>query len=177
MGYEIAGGLGAKLAMEKGEVYVIVGDGSYLMLHSEILTALREQVKINIVLLDNSGYQCIKNLQMAHGSVGFGNEFRYREENTGRLTGEIAPVDFKKYAEALGVKAFFAEDADQLRLSLEKARSEQVLTLIEVKVLPGTMTEGYNTWWRVGVPEVSNCEATQDSYLEMAKEISKARVY
>ncbi len=177
MGYEVSGGLGAKMAMEKGEVYVIVGDGSYLMLHSEILTALKEHVKINILLLDNSGYQCIKNLQMAHGSAGFGNEFRFREENTGKLTGDFTAVDFKKYAEALGVKAFFAEDADQLRLSLEKARSEQVSTLIEVKVLPGTMTEGYHSWWRVGVPEVSNCEATQDSHLEMAKEISKARVY
>ena len=177
MGYEVAGGLGAKMAMEKGEVYVIVGDGSYLMLHSEILTALKEHVKINIVLLDNSGYQCIKNLQMAHGSAGFGNEFRFREERTGRLTGDFTAVDFKKYAEALGVKAFYAEDADQLSCSLEKARSEPGSTLIEVKVLPGTMTGGYHSWWRVGVPEVSNCKATQESHLEMAREISKARAY
>ena len=177
MGYEVAGGLGAKMAMEKGEVYVIVGDGSYLMLHSEILTALKEHIKINIVLLDNSGYQCIKNLQIAHGSAGFGNEFRFREENTGRLTGDFTAVDFKKYAEALGVKAFYAEDADQLSCSLEKARSETVSTLIEVKVLPGTMTGGYHSWWRVGVPEVSNCKATQESHLEMAREISKARAY
>jgi len=177
MGYEVSGGLGAKMAMEKGEVYVIVGDGSYLMLHSEILTALKEHVKINILLLDNSGYQCIKNLQMAHGSIGFGNEFRFREESTGRLTGEFTAVDFKKYAEALGVKAFFAEDSDQLRHYLEKARSEQVSTLIEVKVLPGTMTGGYNSWWRVGVPEVSKCKATQDSHIEMAKEVRKARSY
>ena len=177
MGYEVAGGLGAKMAMEKGEVYVIVGDGSYLMLHSEILTALKEHVKINIVLLDNSGYQSIKNLQIAHGSAGFGNEFRFREESTGRLTGDFTAVDFKKYAEALGVKAFYAEDADQLSCSLEKARSETVSTLIEVKVLPGTMTGGYHSWWRVGVPEVSNCKATQESHLEMAREISKARAY
>ena len=177
MGYEVAGGLGAKMAMEKGEVYIIVGDGSYLMLHSEILTALKEHVKINIVLLDNSGYQCIKNLQIAHGSEGFGNEFRFREESTGRLTGDFTAVDFKKYAEALGVKAFYAEDADQLSCSLEKARSETVSTLIEVKVLPGTMTGGYHSWWRVGVPEVSNCKATQESHLEMAREISKARAY
>lgn len=177
MGYEVSGGLGAKMAMEKGEVYVIVGDGSYLMLHSEILTTLKEHVKINIVLLDNSGYQCIKNLQMAHGSAGFGNEFRFREERTGRLTGDFTAVDFKKYAEALGVKAFYAADADQLRHSLEKARSEPVSTLIEVKVLPGTMTGGYHSWWRVGVPEVSNCKATQESHLEMAREISKARAY
>ena len=177
MGYEVAGGLGAKMAMEKGEVYIIVGDGSYLMLHSEILTALKEHVKINIVLLDNSGYQCIKNLQIAHGSAGFGNEFRFREESTGRLTGDFTAVDFKKYAEALGVKAFYAEDTDQLSCSLEKARSETVSTLIEVKVLPGTMTGGYHSWWRVGVPEVSNCKATQESHLEMAREISKARAY
>ena len=177
MGYEVAGGLGAKMAMEKGEVYIIVGDGSYLMLHSEILTALKEHVKINIVLLDNSGYQCIKNLQIAHGSAGFGNEFRFREENTGRLTGDFTAVNFKKYAEALGVKAFYAEDADQLSCSLEKARSEPVSTLIEVKVLPGTMTGGYHSWWRVGVPEVSNCKATLESHLEMAREISKARAY
>lgn len=177
MGYEVAGGLGAKMAMEKGEVYVIVGDGSYLMLHSEILTALKEHVKINIVLLDNLGYQCIKNLQIAHGSAGFGNEFRIREESTGRLTGDFTAVDFKKYAEALGVKAFYAEDADQLSFSLEKARSETVSTLIEVKVLPGTMTGGYHSWWRVGVPEVSNCKATQESHLEMARGISKARAY
>jgi len=177
MGYEVAGGLGAKMAMDKGEVYIIVGDGSYLMLHSEILTALKEHVKINIVLLDNSGYQCIKNLQIAHGSAGFGNEFRFREESTGRLTGDFTAVDFKKYAEALGVKAFYAEDADQLSCSLEKARSETVSTLIEVKVLPGTMTGGYHSWWRVGVPEVSNCKATQESHLEMAREISKARAY
>ena len=177
MGYEVSGGLGAKMAMEKGEIYVIVGDGSYLMLHSEILTALKEHIKINILVLDNSGYQCIKNLQMAHGSKGFGNEFRFREETTGRLTGDFTPVDFKKYAEALGVKAFFAEDDNKLRYSLEKARSEQVSTLIEVKVLPGTMTGGYHSWWRVGVPEVSNCKATQESHLEMAKEISKARAY
>jgi len=177
MGYEVAGGLGAKLAMEKGEVYVIVGDGSYLMLHSEILTALKEHVKINIVLLDNSGYQCIKNLQMAYGSIGFGNEFRYREEITGRLTGDITPVDFTKYAEALGVKAFYAADATELRQALEKTRSEPVSTLIEVKVLPGTMTDGYHTWWRVGVPEVSSCETTAESHLKMAEEISKARAY
>ena len=177
MGYEVAGGLGAKMAMEKGEIYIIVGDGSYLMLHSEILTALKEHVKINIVLLDNSGYQCIKNLQIAHGSTGFGNEFRFREESTGRLTGDFTAVDFKKYSEALGVKAFYAEDAEQLSCSLEKARSETVSTLIEVKVLPGTMTGGYHSWWRVGVPEVSNCKATQESHLEMAREISKARAY
>ena len=147
------------------------------MLHSEILTAIKENVKINILLLDNSGYQCIKNLQIAHGSAGFGNEFRYREQSTGRLTGDFISVDYKKYAEALGVKAFYAKDASQLRFSLEKARSETVSTLIDIKVLPDTMTGPYHSWWRLGVPEVSNCKATQESHLEMVKEINKARAY
>ena len=177
MGYEVSGGLGAKLALDQGEVYVIVGDGSYLMLHSEFLTTLKEHVKINVVLLDNSGYQCIKNLQMAHGSVGFGNEFRHREESTGRLTGEITPVDFKKYAEALGVKAFHAENVDEFREALQAAKQEKISTLIEVKVLPGTMTDGYHSWWRVGVPEVSNSKTTTDSHQKMAEEIRKARAY
>ena len=177
MGYEVSGGLGAKLALDQGEVYVIVGDGSYLMLHSEFLTTLKEHVKINVVLLDNSGYQCIKNLQMAHGSVGFGNEFRHREESTGRLTGEITPVDFKKYAEALGVKAFHAENVDEFREALQAAKQEKISTLIEVKVLPGTMTDGYHSWWRVGVPEVSNSKITTDSHQKMTEEIRKARAY
>ena len=177
MGYEVAGGLGARLAMDKGELYVIVGDGSYLMLHSEILTALKEHVKINVILLDNSGYQCIKNLQMAHGSVGFGNEFRYREKNSDRLIGKITPVDFKQYAEALGVKAFYANNVNEFKELLRTTRKEDVSTLIEVKVLPGTMTDGYHSWWRVGIPEVSNCEATTDSNLKMSEEISKARAY
>ena len=177
MGYEVAGGLGAKLAMDQGELYVIVGDGSYLMLHSEILTALKEHVKINVVLLDNSGYQCIKNLQMTHGSAGFGNEFRYRDKNSDRLTGKITPVDFKKYAEALGVKSFFANNVNEFKELLRTTRNEDVSTLIEVKVLPGTMTGSYHSWWRVGVPEVSNCKATTDSNLKMSEEISKARAY
>ena len=177
MGYEVAGGLGARLAMDKGELYVIVGDGSYLMLHSEILTALKEHVKINVILLDNSGYQCIKNLQMAHGSVGFGNEFRYREKNSDRLIGKITPVDFKKYAEAIGVKAFYANNVNEFKELLRTTRKEEVSTLIEVKVLPGTMTDGYHSWWRVGIPEVSNCKATTDSNLKMSEEISKARAY
>lgn len=177
MGYEVAGALGAKLAMNEGEIYAIVGDGSYLMLHSEILTSLKEHTKINIVLLDNSGFQCIKNLQMAHGSEGFGNEFRFREKESGRLTGEITPVDFKKYAEALGVKAFHAADVDEFRHALDAAKKESVSTLIEIKVLPGTMSDGYHSWWRVGVPEISNSKNTMDSQQEMADEIRKARPY
>ena len=177
MGYEIAGALGAQLAHPQGQVYAIVGDGSFLMLHSELLTSLKEGVKINVVLLDNHGYQCIKNLQMAHGSVGFGNEFRQREAETGRLTGPVTAVHFQQYAEALGVKSYRAENVDELRQCLEAARQEPGSTLIEIKVLPGTMTGGYDAWWRVGVPAVSNCEQTRRSHEQMEATVRQARPF
>ena len=114
---------------------------------------------------------------MAHGSEGFGNEFRFREKNSDRLTGEITSVDFKKYAEALGVKSFFAKNVTEFKELLKNIKGEEVSTLIEVKVLPGTMTDGYHSWWRVGIPEVSNCKETTDSNLKMTQEIFKARAY
>lgn len=177
MGYEVSGALGAQLAKDRGQVYAIVGDGSFLMLHSELLTSLKEGVKVTIVLLDNHGYQCIKNLQMAHGSVGFGNEFREREANTGRLTGAVTAVDFRQYAAALGAQAFRAETVDELKACLEAAKQEPRSTLIEIKVLPGTMTSGYDSWWRVGVPEVSSCEATQQSHQSMEAMVQQARPF
>lgn len=177
MGYEIAGALGAQMAQGRGQVYAIVGDGSFLMLHSELLTSLKEGVKLTVVLLDNHGYQCIKNLQMAHGSVGFGNEFREREAHTNRLTGDVTAVDFRQYAEALGAKAFRAENVEELKACLEAAKQETRSTVIEIKVLPGTMTGGYDAWWRVGVPEVSACEATRRSHENMEATVRKARPY
>ncbi len=175
MGYEVAGGLGTKMAEPDREVYVIIGDGSFLMLHSELLTSIQEGYKINIVLLDNHGFQCIKNLQQANGSQGFGNEIRYRESSTGRLTGDVIEIDFCQYAGALGVKTFFAEDLSTFKNALEEAKKETRSTLIEIKVEPGTMTNGYNSWWRVGVAEVSESRAVLDAHREMADNVKKVR--
>lgn len=177
MGYEVAGAFGAQLAKESGQVTTIVGDGSFLMMHSELLTSLKEGVKINIVLLDNHGYQCIRNLQVAHGSVGFGNEFRERDPETQRLTGKVTSVDFQKYAEALGVKSFRAHNVDELKSCLAAAKRETRSTLIEIKVLPGTMTSGYDAWWRVGVPAVSACEKTRQSHAQMEATVQQARPF
>src|SRR5581483_11118810 len=124
MGYEIAGGLGVKMADPSREVYVMVGDGSYLMLHSEIVTSLQEGYKLTIVLVDNSGFQCIRGLQMSTGSPAFGNELRYRNKESGRLDGPYMPVDFAKNAESLGARAYFAASADELRHALEAAAHE-----------------------------------------------------
>ncbi|MFB0844109.1 3D-(3,5/4)-trihydroxycyclohexane-1,2-dione acylhydrolase (decyclizing) [Paenibacillus oleatilyticus] len=177
MGYEVSGAFGVKLADPGREVYAFVGDGSFLMLHSELLTSIQEGRKINVLLLDNHGYQCIHNLQRGHGSQGFGNEFRYRSADTNRLTGDYVPIDFSLYARALGVKTYSVRTIDELKEALKCAKEQTVSTLIEIKVLPGTNTDGYESWWRVGVAEVSESEKVHHAYdtmrqkLEVVKEI------
>ncbi|WP_019536530.1 3D-(3,5/4)-trihydroxycyclohexane-1,2-dione acylhydrolase (decyclizing) [Paenibacillus ginsengihumi] len=175
MGYEVSGAFGAALAEPEREVYAFVGDGSYLMLHSELLTSLQEGTKITIVLFDNHGYQCIHNLQREHGSDGFGNEFRYREPSTGRLSGGYMPIDFAAHARSLGAKAYKAATAEELRHALEQARLEKGTTLIEVSVVPGTGTSGYESWWNVGVPEVSVSEKVTEAHRARQERLRSAR--
>ncbi|MEW6672737.1 MAG: 3D-(3,5/4)-trihydroxycyclohexane-1,2-dione acylhydrolase (decyclizing) [Thermodesulfobacteriota bacterium] len=177
MGYEVAGGLGVKIASPAAEVYVIVGDGSYLMLHSEILTSIREGHKITVVLLNNGGYQCIKNLQESCGSNGFGNEFRRRDKESDRLSGPVADVDFAGYAGSLGVKSFFADTIADLKSKLAAAQNEAGSTLIEIKVAPQTMSSGYESWWRVGVAEVSRSAKVMEANRRMTEKTAKARPY
>jgi 3D-(3,5/4)-trihydroxycyclohexane-1,2-dione acylhydrolase (decyclizing) len=171
MGYEIAGAFGAALAEPSREVYAIVGDGSYLMLHSEMVTSLQEGRKITILLFDNHGFQCIHNLQRGHGSDGFGNEFRYRSQETGRLSGSYMPIDFAAHARSLGAKAYKASNAEQLKEALALAKQETVTTLIEIPVVPGTNTGGYESWWNVGVPEVSVSDKVAQAGKEMNAKI------
>ncbi|MCM3652281.1 3D-(3,5/4)-trihydroxycyclohexane-1,2-dione acylhydrolase (decyclizing) [Metabacillus litoralis] len=177
MGYEVAGALGIKMAEENQEVYTIVGDGSYLMLHSELVTSLQENKKINILLFDNHGFQCIHNLQRGQGSDGFGNEFRYRSEADNRLTGDYMPIDFAANARSLGAKGYTVHTVEELRAALEQAKKETVSTLIDIKVLPGTCTTGYESWWRLGVAEVSPSEKVQKAYVEIEKRRATARKY
>lgn len=177
MGYEVAGALGVKLADPAREVHAIVGDGSFLMLHSELLTSVQEGKKINVVLLDNHGFQCIHNLQRAHGSGGFGNEFRYREGDTGRLSGDFVQVDFAAYAQSLGVKVFRARTLEELRAAMQAARESEVSTLIEVKVLPGTNTDGYESWWRVDTAEVSKSRAVKEAYEGNQQQLVNVKPY
>lgn len=177
MGYEVAGGLGAKMANPHAEVYVIVGDGSYLMMHSELLTSIQEGYKINIIILNNHGYQCIKNLQMAHGSKGFGNEFRRRCKQSQRLNGDKLAVNFTRYAESLGANAYYASDVNELKVHLKKAKEEKVSTVITIDVLPNTMSGGYESWWRVGIAAVSPSEAVREAHAHMQEKIKLAKMY
>ncbi|MGF9701057.1 3D-(3,5/4)-trihydroxycyclohexane-1,2-dione acylhydrolase (decyclizing) [Paenibacillus sp. MABNR03] len=175
MGYEVSGAFGAALAEPNREVYAMVGDGSYLMLHSELVTSLQEQKKFTILLFNNNGFQCIHNLQREHGSDGFGNEFRYRESETGQLSGDYMPMDFAAHARSLGAKAYQVETAEQLEQALRDARNETITTLIEILVVPGTNAGGYESWWNVGVPEVSTEEKVISAHHAMQASRAKAR--
>jgi len=154
MGYEVAGALGVKLAEPEHEAYTVVGDSSFQMLHSEIMTAMQEQVKINILVFDNCGFGCINNLQMNHGVGSLATEFRYRNE-AGEIKGGLIPVDYAKVASGYGLKTYTVRTIDELKDALFDAKKQTVSTLIDLKVLPKTMTDGYKSWWNVGVATTS----------------------
>ncbi|EDX57324.1 putative iolD protein [Bacillus cereus W] len=177
MGYEVAGALGAKLAEPSKEVYAMVGDGSYQMLHSELVTSLQENKKINVLLFDNSGFGCINNLQMGNGMGSFGTEFRYRNQETRKLDGAIMKIDFAASAAGYGVKTYHVTSLEQLQEALIDAKKQTVSTLIDIKVLPKTMTNGYESWWHVGVAEVSKNQSVQAAYESKVSNLQQARSY
>ena len=172
MGYEVAGALGVKLAQPEREVYAVVGDGSYLMLNHEIVTSLQEGRKITVLLLDNHGFQCIHNLQRGSGGRSFGNEFRARDGEQGRLEGANVEIDYVANAASLGAAAFAASDAASLVDALKKARAETRTSLIYVPVDPRATVPGFS-WWDVPVAEVSEqpeARETRQRYEEARKQ-------
>ncbi|WP_438420960.1 3D-(3,5/4)-trihydroxycyclohexane-1,2-dione acylhydrolase (decyclizing) [Bacillus siamensis] len=170
MGYEVSGTLGLKLAHPDKEVYSLVGDGSFLMLHSELITALQYNKKINVLLFDNSGFGCISNLQMDHGGGSYFCEFRTGDN-------QILNVDYAKVAEGYGAKTYRANTVEELKAALEDAKTQDVSTLIELKVLPKTMTDGYDSWWHVGVAEVSEQESVQRAFEAKEMKLKSAKQY
>ncbi|PHF76958.1 3D-(3,5/4)-trihydroxycyclohexane-1,2-dione acylhydrolase (decyclizing) [Priestia aryabhattai] len=177
MGYEVSGALGVKLAEPAKEVYAMVGDGSYQMLHSELITSLQERKKINILLFDNSGFGCINNLQMSNGMGSFGTEFRYRNDETGKLNGNVMKIDFAASAAGYGVKTYRVSSLEELKTAMEDSQKQETSTLIDIKVLLKTMTNGYESWWHVGVAEVSENHHVQEAYKDKVKNLEMARGY
>ncbi|MBR5423042.1 MAG: 3D-(3,5/4)-trihydroxycyclohexane-1,2-dione acylhydrolase (decyclizing) [Clostridia bacterium] len=176
MGYEIAGALGAKMAKPDKEVYSFCGDGSYLMLHSELLTSVQEGKKINVMLFDNAGFGCINNLQMGNGIGNLATEFRKRDEN-GDLLGDLLEVDYAMSAAGYGCKTYKARTMEQLVAAIEDAKKQKVSTLIDIKVLPKSMTDGYGAWWHVGIASTSAKESVREAYKNKSENLSKARKY
>jgi 3D-(3,5/4)-trihydroxycyclohexane-1,2-dione acylhydrolase (decyclizing) len=168
MGYEIAGALGVKMAQPDRDVYAFVGDGSYLMLHGELVTALQEGLKITVVLVDNGGYQCIHGLQRGCGGRSFGNEFRARTD-AGRLDGATLDIDYAANARSLGAAAWRATTAAELRAALAAARAETRACLVHVPVEPRAVPSF--AWWDVPGAEVS----AVPSVLEARRRYDEAR--
>ncbi len=161
MGYEIPAGLGIKLAEPQRRVFVMIGDGSYLMMNSEIVTAIQEGINVTIVVVDNHGFQSIHGLQRSVGSPSFGNELRYRDPRTGRLTGDYVPVDFVKHAESMGARGIYAPTAKALVAALDQAAASDRTTVIVVPVDPERRVPSFEGWWDVPVAGASDQEAVR----------------
>lgn len=175
MGYEIAGGLGAKLANPDGEVYVMVGDGSYLMMAQEIVTSIQEKQKITIILLNNDGYSSIGSLSDAVGSEGFGTYYRYRNDETQQLDGGLLPIDYAANAASLGAYVIKTSNVKELKEALIKAKTIDRTVLIYIDVDRKKAVPGF-TWWDVAIAEVSEKEAVKEALITY-KENKKTQKY
>ena len=179
MGYEISGALGVKLAIgDSHEVYAMVGDGSFIMLHSELLTAVQEHKKINICVFDNASFGCINNLQVGQGNQSLCTELRYRNPETGRHDGSFISVDFAAIGRAYGAQAYTIRTLDELEKAMEEAKSIHDRPVVfDMKVLPKSMTDGYGSGWRVGSVETGGTEANRAAWQNHMEHVCAARKY
>ena len=161
MGYELPAGLGVRMSQPQGEVYVCVGDGTFLMQPTELVTAMQEGLKVTVIVMNNHGFQIIRRLQMGRSGISFGNEFRARDAQSNRLEGDYLPIDFAKIAEGMGAKAWKVTGPDDLAEALAAARQESGSCLIEVEVEKHRYGPGSEVWWDVASAEVSADEETQ----------------
>ena len=177
MGYEIAGCLGSKMAMPNQEVYAMVGDGSYLMLHSEMVTALQEGIKMNVLLFDNASFGCINNLQMGQGVDSLCTELRYRDGDKPIREGKFMNIDFAMSARGYGFVTYTARNEQELRDAIADSLKQTTSTLIDIKVLPKSMTHGYDGWWHVGCTQNPHNAKQKSAIAEREKMLDKARKY
>lgn len=177
MGYEIAGAVGSKMACPDKEVYAFAGDGSFNMLHSEMLTAVQEHLKINVLLFDNASFGCINNLQMGQGIDSLCTELRSRNGNDPIREGDFMNVDYAAVAAGYGFKSYTARTMKELEKALKDSLKQTSPVLIDIKVLPKTMTDGYGSWWNVGVSEVPHGEKAENALAERKEKLSQARKY
>jgi 3D-(3,5/4)-trihydroxycyclohexane-1,2-dione acylhydrolase (decyclizing) len=170
MGYEIAGGLGAKMAAPGREVFVLIGDGSYLMMAQEIVTAIQEGIKLNIVLLDNHGFSSIGGLSRSCGNLGLGTSYRFRRD--GQYNGDLLPVDFAANAASLGAWTARARSGEELRAALAEGKKQERTSVVVVETSYDDRVPGYESWWDVPIAEVSEVDTVQaarEKYVEARK--------
>jgi 3D-(3,5/4)-trihydroxycyclohexane-1,2-dione acylhydrolase (decyclizing) len=177
MGYEIAAGLGVKMAAPERDVYVLVGDGSYLMLAQELVTAVQEHVKITVVLVDNHGFASIGSLSESVGSQRFGTAYRFRRPGSGRLDGEVLPVDLAANAASLGAEVHRVTGIDELRHALEAAKSSTGPVVVCVETDPLVPAPSSGSWWEVPVAQVADLESTRQARATYELERANQRPY
>ncbi len=175
MGYEIAGGLGTKMAAPERQVYVLVGDGSYLMMAQEIVTSIQEGYKINIVLLDNHGFSSIGGLSRACGNEGMGTDYRYRRGE--KYDGDILPVDFAANAASLGAWATRARTAGDFKAALAAGRKQDRTSVIVIETSYDQRVPGYESWWDVPIAEVSERDAVKAARKDYEEKRKKERFF
>jgi 3D-(3,5/4)-trihydroxycyclohexane-1,2-dione acylhydrolase (decyclizing) len=159
MGYEIAGGLGAKMADPARGVYVLVGDGSYLMMAQEIVTSLQEGYKLNIVLLDNHGFSSIGALSRSCGNEGMGTNYRYRSGE--KYDGDVVGVDFVANASSLGAWAVRASTAEEIKAALVLGKKQPRTSVVVIETSYDEKVPGYESWWDVPIAEVSERDSVK----------------
>lgn len=175
MGYEVAATLGVKFAEPQSEVYCLVGDSSFQMMHSEIMTVMQERQKVNILIFDNCGFGCINNLEMNHGIGSLATEFRYTDGK--KPAGDLIPVNYAKIGEGYGLKTYSCRTIEQLVDALEDAKKQDKACLFDLKVIPKTMTDGYESWWNVGIATTSEKESVRKACEEVMQGRREARAY
>jgi 3D-(3,5/4)-trihydroxycyclohexane-1,2-dione acylhydrolase (decyclizing) len=163
MGYEIPGAIGAKLADPSREVFVFLGDGTYLMMPTEITTSVQEGIKIIIVLVDNYGFASIGSLSRSLGQSGFGTRYRMRNADSGQLDGETVTVDFVANASSLGAHAIKAATTAELKQALAQAKAADRTTVIVIETDASIGVPGYDSWWDVAVAEVSEMNSVREA--------------
>ena len=175
MGYEISGGLGVKMAAPDREVYVMVGDGSYLMMAQEIVTALQEGYKLTIIVLDNHGFSSIGGLSRACGNRGMGTEYRYR--SNGKLEGELIPVDYVANTKSLGAEAVRATTRDEFKQALLAASKSKKTSVVVIETAYDQRVPGYESWWDVPIAEVSEVESVRAARSKYEEALRKERLF
>lgn len=176
MGYEIAGGLGVKMAAPNREVYVMVGDGSYLMMAQELVTAIQEGIKLTVILIDNHGFASIGALSESLGSGGFGTNYRFRGRD-GQLSGEALPLDFVANAKSLGAHAVKVANLESFTGALSEAKQQSQTSVIVVETDRTQRVGGYESWWDVAVAEVSQMETVQRARAQYEQDVKKERYF
>jgi len=180
MGYEIAGGLGVKLAAPDREVYVLVGDGSYLMMAQEIVTSIQERAKLTIVLVDNHGFSSIGSLSRSVGADGFGTQYRYRKDgslgaDSESDPGDYLPVDLATNAESLGAHVIRTKTIAELRAALDAAKAVDRTVVVVIETDRYAAVPSYETWWDVPVAEVADVESVNDARSEYERALKRRR--